>query len=211
MKDDIVGKLKRHLSDPITTECAAIYLLVQVRKILEKSQPTPPPFVLWMYCHWAVHVDLTRDKMMRCFLEKIDRYVLNNVSGFQEDEEYSFKDEHELFRELLSFNAFRKELCEFLNVYSLPTSLCDDDASWFGFLSAYAGVIEDGTLSAQGPHTLKAIEQVVFAKGGLGSFENDQAFSVHWAVKLTNGQTLKFEDELIPARNMSYGSIQLCD
>ena len=82
MKDDIIGKLKRHLSDPITTECAAIYLLVQVRKILEKSQPTPPPFVLWMYCHWAVHVDLTRDKMMRCFLEKIDRYVLNNVSGF---------------------------------------------------------------------------------------------------------------------------------
>ena len=211
MKDDIVGKLQKHLSDPITTECAAVYLLVEVRKILQESQPTPPLCVLWMYCHWAVHVDLTRDKTMRRFLEKIDRYVLNNVSGFQEDGGYSIKDEHELFGDLLSFHAFRRELCEFLNAYSLPTSLCDDDASWFGFLSAYAGVIEDGTLSARRSRTLKGIVQVVFAKGRLGSFENDQTFGVHWAVKLTNGQTLKFEDEIIPARKMSHRSIQLCD
>ena len=70
MKHDIVRKLQKHLSDPMTTECVAVYLLVEVRKILEESKLTPPLYVLWMYCQWAVHVDPTRDSMMRRFLKR---------------------------------------------------------------------------------------------------------------------------------------------
>ena len=189
MKDDIVAKLKTHLSVPVDTECAVVYLLVEVRKLLGMNQPNRNLSTLSMYCHWAVHVDLTHAKTTGEFLEKIDCFVRNKVHGFEADGKCSFNDEQDLFRDFSSLDTFRGELSCFLNSYDLPTSLCDDTRSWHRFISAYASVIEAGTLSAGKVQETKAIKEVTFTK--LPSSENDALFGIQWDVKLTNGKTLR--------------------
>jgi len=109
-------------------------------------------------------VDLSRENTTLHFLERIDSFVFNRVSGFPGDGNCSFLDEHHLLREFLYLDTFRDQLRAFLHSYDLPTPLCDDDKAWFSFVSAYAGVIEDGALSSGKADNLKAIEEVTFMK-----------------------------------------------
>ena len=78
MISDIVSKLNKHLSQSVETECSVVYLLAEVRKILEKDTQDPETFALRMYCHWALHVDLTYRNTTKHLLEKVDIFVLNN-------------------------------------------------------------------------------------------------------------------------------------
>lgn len=195
MRDHIVEKLRNHLSASVDTECAVVYLMAEVRKILEKTDSQPEPFALRMYCHWALHVDLDRWQTTRRFLLAVDSYVRNNVEGFEPDECFHFKNENDLLREFLYLDTFRKQLGNFLRSCDLPTRLCDEDASWFTFLAAYAGVIEDGTLSAKANDSLVAVERVVFYKGAARSFGNHVPFVVAWDIKLKDGRTLTVETE----------------
>ena len=135
MKPDIVAKLEEHLSVPVDTESAAVYLLVEVRKLLVIDRPDPTPFALLMYCHWAVHVDLNYSNTILHFLEKVDSFVRNQVSGFESEDNRRYEDEQDVFLEFSSLDTFRRELRQFLESHKLPTSLCDEDASWHRFIS----------------------------------------------------------------------------
>ena len=79
MTRDIIGKLRDHLAEPVETECAVVYLLAEVRKILEREKPDPKPFALWMHCHWALHVNLTRTPTTIAFLHRVDDFVTATV------------------------------------------------------------------------------------------------------------------------------------
>ena len=193
MNVDIVAKLEKHLSIPVDTECAAVYLLVEVRKLLDSDKIDPKPFALWMYCHWAVHVDLHHRNTTIHFLEKIDSFVRNQVSGFESEDDRQYEDEQDVFLEFSSLDTFRRQLRQFLESHKLPTSLCDEDASWHRFISVYAGVIEGGTLSTgklreTELQKLKAIQEVTFTK--LPSSENNVFFVIQWDVRLKDGKTL---------------------
>jgi hypothetical protein len=59
VKDQIVEKLRAVLSDEIDSECKVVYILCETRKLLDKYPTQPVPVTLKMYCHWALHIDLT--------------------------------------------------------------------------------------------------------------------------------------------------------
>lgn len=189
VNSDIISKLRVHLSNPVNTECAVVYLLAEIRKLLEKNGPHPELFALRMYCHWALHVDLTRWSTTKALLQSVDSYVRNNVVGFQDDESFAYNDENALFQEFVGLDTFRQELRTFLRACGLPSTLCDDDDSWRHFINQYAGVIEDGALSAEGSSDLKAVQRVVF-KGRFQAHENDAWFVNHWKIELKDGRTL---------------------
>jgi hypothetical protein len=152
---DIVSKLRDHLSNPVDSECTVVYLLSAVRKLLERDDPGHKHFALWMYCHWALHVDLGSPTTTLHFLEQVDDFVTSNVAGLTPNRPYGLLDSHRLFREFVYWDAFRNQLTSVLKSYSLPTDLCDNDNTWFSFLCAYAGVIEDGTLSAESKRKIR--------------------------------------------------------
>src|SRR5207253_9831572 len=60
MTNEIIKKLRKHLVGGVRTECRVGYLLAKIRKILEDEKPNPRPLALWMFCHWALHVNLSR-------------------------------------------------------------------------------------------------------------------------------------------------------
>src|SRR5580704_16073208 len=137
------------------------------------DKPNPQPFALWMYCHWALHVDLTHSKTTISFLNRVDAFVTRNVSNFTGKGPWSSVDDELLLKEFIYMESFREQLGAFLKSYDLPTALCDNDEQWFAFLLVRS-VIEDGTLSLEKPTTnatkanktpgLVAVEKVIFSK-----------------------------------------------
>src|SRR2546426_10116453 len=77
MIKDITEKLRKHLAGGVRTECRVVYLLAEIRKILEEEKPDPRPMALWMFCHWALHVNLSRSGTTAHFLEQIDAFTIS--------------------------------------------------------------------------------------------------------------------------------------
>lgn len=200
MQSKTIAKLRNHLGGGVRTECRVVYLLAEIRKILEYEKPDPRPMALWMFCHWALHVNLTRSGTTSHFLEQIEAYTISqNIYGLPApDGKFSFVDQHNLSKDLLYLSNFRDQLRAFLRSKKLSTRLCDRDKSWFAFLTAYAGVIEDGTLSIQGSNNLRVVDKVTFTKGRALSGDNLVPFAIQWDVHLKDGRIARMELKTVP-------------
>lgn len=192
MKDDIVEKLHAHLSDDIDTECKVVYLLCEVRKLMEKHGPTP--LGLRFYCHWALHVDLTHPSTTRPFLTQADAFagrILNGAIDLGED--------RRMFAEFL-MDTFQTELRNFLRHYALPTDLCDDETRWQQFLGQYSGVIQDGGLTCHAKsNSLQYVRDVVFSsKKRRCLAEEGLPFYPSWRINLLDGRALTVDVKVGP-------------
>jgi hypothetical protein len=179
LRDAIVEKLKRELDGQIDTEPKVVYLLCEVRKLLEKDGFDRAPRNLKMFCHRALHVDLSAPGTTKHFLQRIDEVLTNLVENPTTGETIGL--ENALFRELAYFDALRSELGATLKQYGLSTDLCDDNVKWANFLLAYTRVIEDGTLAAD----LRWVESVQFTiEEGVGFKDPHLPFEMTWVVAL---------------------------
>jgi hypothetical protein len=196
---DIVGKLAIFLSEPVDSECKVVYLLAEVRKLLERDDRERKMASLWMYCHWALHVDLESPKTTEGFLERVDRWVTNTVAYLTPIGPWTFGEEYNLFEDFVYLKTFRRQLRVFLAGYELPTTLCRDNALWNRFIREYGGVIEDGSLAAVGKKsTLAAVEKVTFEKGVELTTDHHVPFVIKWTIQLKDGRTLKTSVETVP-------------
>ena len=76
MDEAIVGKLRTLLHNGITTEAELVYLLVEVRKLYERrsAKMEACPY-LELFCDWAVHAKLDRQKWGDMAKELKDRLI----------------------------------------------------------------------------------------------------------------------------------------
>jgi hypothetical protein len=145
MRKDITEKIRLHLAEPVTREADVVYLLVEIRKLLEPDKKVRPRRYpsLWMHCDWAVHTELDRGQASALVAE-IDEYVdklgLGSGGGLPDAQARKFSD-------VLNLRRFRDELRQFLRSRSLPSGVCDNDDSWASFLRGYVGVIADCPLT----------------------------------------------------------------
>lgn len=132
MANDIVGKIKLFLREPIDSECKVVYLLAQVRKLLERDDPDHKMADLWMLCHWAIHMDLERPGTTRVFLDRVDRWVMEKIPYLTPrgpaapEEDFDLRKEFDLYKDFLDLRTFKDQLRKFLEARELPTTLCDD-------------------------------------------------------------------------------------
>jgi len=190
-QNSIVAKLRDALSGAVDSECKVVYVLAESRKLLETYPPDPAPFALKLYCHWALHVDLENRGTTLPFLEKVETYAASILAGSTD-----IIAEHRVLREFVFLNTFRQQFRQFLNVYNVPTELCEEDARWHEFLTHYAGVIEDGSLSCTAKGTsLKLVREVVFTKGKPTKEweESTLPFNLSWTIVLLDGRNLTVE------------------
>lgn len=194
----IVMKLNALLADPIDSECKVVYLLCEIRKLLHPIPTHARPFALNMYCHWALHVDLHGKDTLNPFLQQLDVFV----NGFLVGPEH-FAESYRMVRELILLETFRAQLREFLHNSGIRHELTDDDERWAEFVTHYAGVIEDGSLSIRDPnHGLKHVRQVTFLKGRdpVGEF-SELPFAMVWRVSLHDGRTFDIDVSARPPRD----------
>jgi hypothetical protein len=164
MRDSIVGKLRTILSGPVTDEVKVLYILAESRKVLEKYPVDPVPFALKLYCHWALHIDLSFAVTTRPFLERVDNYVESIFAGSRD-----ILEEHKMLREFVLFDTFRKQFAEFLTAYDLPREICEQEPCWNEFVKSYVGIIEDGSLSCRAENDFKFIRGVVLRGARVGT------------------------------------------
>lgn len=194
----IVMKLNALLGDPIDTECKAVYLLCEVRKLLEHIPAPQRPFGLNMYCHWALHVDLHGKDTILPFLKQVDDYVHGKLVGPED-----FGADHRMIQDFLMLDTLRRQFGDFCLASGIRTELTDSDDRWIQFVKHYAGVIEDGSLAIRAQHpSLRHIKQVTFTKGGNATGEFDQIpFDMVWHVDLLDGRSLDIDVNARPARD----------
>ncbi len=157
MKNDIKDKLREQLSPPmapIASEQQVVYILVEIRKLLElaerqrKKEGKPKDHtysVLAFYCDWAVHPVMDWENG-RQVVRLFDKYqgLLEAIraapTGTQLPEgSMDFLTE---FNERVKLSAFRQQLASFLQSETIDSPITED-AHWTTFLSHYSRVIED--------------------------------------------------------------------
>jgi hypothetical protein len=180
VQSSIEGKLTALLADPVDTEAKAVYLLCQVRKLQDYDKAGPNR--LRMFCNWAVHVELDARSTVEPFLQHIDDVVASKLSGAMTPQ--SFAAELALQDDFAAFDTFRKELRDVLAYHNIPTTVCDDDGWWYGFLEHYSGVIEDCTLTLKRP--LQNLTSVKFVKQQSGVNPAALTFAPTWVVNLSS-------------------------
>jgi hypothetical protein len=189
MKDQIVEKLSAAIAEDINSECQVVYILAESRKLMEKYPPDPVPFALKMYCHWALHIDLTKPGTTEAFLQRVDRFVENFLAGCPE-----IVEQHRMFRDFAFWDTFRHQLRTFLGAYGMSTVLTDEDDRWHTFLRYYARVIEDGSLCCQSKSPrLKYVKEVVIKRGQPRPVDQFAPFDLNWYVALLDGRALTVE------------------
>ena len=179
-KNAIIDKLRAKLIGPVNSEAEVVYFLCETRKLLDYRDPSHSPSPLRMFCHWALHVDLAGRGTTKPFVQQIDEVVSNLFGGISNAD--TLAAENALFKEFASFRTFRSDLRAFLVDHALPVDLCDNDEWWFGFLEAYAAVIEDGSLFCQ----LNTVERVTFTKERSTLRGSKLPFATKWVVTLKN-------------------------
>lgn len=205
MTKDIVSKLTVLLDEGIDSECKVLYLLAQIRKLLERDDPTHELQSLWMYCHWALHVDLDSPKTTGDFLERVNRWITNRVAYLNPVGSWTIVDEGNLFRDFIFLETFRNQLSKFLAEKKLSTTLCSDEAKWNRFVQEYSGVIEDGSLTFGEKSTSKAVHKVTFKKGPDLTLEHHVPFTITWIIKLKDAREIKTSMQTLPgAAGMVY-------
>ncbi len=60
MQSAILTKIKRELALPVSTERQVVYILVEMRKLLELTRSKVKYDALWFHASWAVHPKMSR-------------------------------------------------------------------------------------------------------------------------------------------------------
>jgi hypothetical protein len=185
-RSSILNKLEKALSKELTGEDQVVYILVEVRKLIDMEPDQSRFMSLKLYCDWAVHTELTYPSRTRPILTLVDQDIFN---CFHPDGHGTSPEDNEKLQRLLYWDGFRSDLLDFLRASGLPASIAEDDKKWFNFLAQYAHVIEDCSLVYKSDD-LRMVTEMTFRKEG----ESGGAlpFNVVWDLKLKDGRTLSW-------------------
>jgi hypothetical protein len=184
MEKDIVTKLSRELHIGISTEAQTVYLLVEIRKLMEHN--TTKRFdTLKMFCDWGLHIELSRNRQIQKFLDEFDAAVGRTDSGYgPKDIGY------------LSLGKFKEALREFVKDFGLPQNILED-AQWSKFVRLYSEVVSDCPVT-QKDHSFKFIREIKINVGypdstSAGYKKYREGFYLEWLVTRKDGKKIHWE------------------
>jgi hypothetical protein len=167
----IIDKLDRELQEPIASERQVVYILVEIRKLMERNNDTDKYFALNFYCDWAMHTKLDRLGAGR-IVERFNKYQeLIELTQCTPDGTVPQADLQFLaqLEDTLRLRKFRQQFGEYLKGNDLPDDIARDDGAWTNFLSYYFHVIEDCPLVCNAPldHVREVSISVIETKSGV--------------------------------------------
>ena len=136
MPEEIIKKLTAQLKKGITTEVQVVYLLVGIRKLLERDGQKSEYSTLNFYCDWVVHSKLDRSGAEN-ILRDFDKAHPLRKDGMDLPPEL-----HNKIRDIYGMRSFEKELQSFLKSYDLPP-IAEDGDGRSRFFYLYGQVIHD--------------------------------------------------------------------
>ncbi|MCZ6752665.1 MAG: hypothetical protein O7E51_12670 [Acidobacteria bacterium] len=204
MENDIINKIRYELDRPIQSERQVVYLLAEVRKLLDHLCATSQYRSLRLYCNWAVHIKLERSFALS-IVEKVDQLYSKLMKGPRLS-----KEEHDELFGIFAPDNFRQDFKSFLREQSLPISICQNDKRWAMFLSYYLRVIQDCPLVCESKKkNPKVLNKIVLTKHPDGQEAAKGIFPlISWAFYLNDQDKGSFRLNRIP-RAVQAGSRKL--
>src|SRR2546422_11205054 len=81
MEIALLRKIREQLERGISTECQVVYLLVEIRKLLDRERTSGAQYgSLRLYCNWAVHVELSKAQAQE-IVKKADQLYFKLIKG----------------------------------------------------------------------------------------------------------------------------------
>jgi hypothetical protein len=182
----IIAKLDVLLAKGITNEAEALYLIVEVRKLLEQQQAKRQFEYLTFHCDWAVHATLKGTTAQR-ILKLFDEANLHLKSGIKlENLPSQLREEVEGISMMQYFEA---ELNGFLAANGLSLIKSRSEA-WTHFLHLYARIVEDCPLVMTANNGSAGITAVTLKMVLANAPTQDHMFfKVSWIIQDKNGMT----------------------
>jgi hypothetical protein len=131
-QDELVEKIQRLLERPLTKEMQVVYLLVELRKLMERAAYDDP--VLKMFCNWVVHTNLGNKAPGATLLLK------------DFDDHFTQLFEHERLLPNaghISGRAFREALGQCLRRFNIAANFLHDLKKLKTFFSLYASIVSE--------------------------------------------------------------------
>ena len=186
MRPDIIAKIAKLLEMlPIDDEPRTVYLLAEVRKVLEREPPRAEELpTLKFYCDWALHSKLDGRAAQRFLAGVRPALTLQETNGH----------EYQNLEQLLTLRKFREELSAFLRMNGIDPSLCEDDGNWEMLLRSYSHVVQDsdlvvaGNLPASGPNNL-SVRSVTIRSAGDHALSPRYPFPMEWYIRYADGRS----------------------
>jgi hypothetical protein len=140
MRPDIVHKLAKELDEQISSERQVVYILVELRKLLEKEGTLRDARyrTLRFCCDWIVHPKLDRD-LAQAIIELFDQY---EAKYRQEPVGVSQAGIPELV-EFCEHTRFRAQFVAACVSLGIPTASPNNDDWWKPFLEHFSEVVRD--------------------------------------------------------------------
>lgn len=154
MQSAIIAKLKQEFAEPISTERQVVYILVELRKLLELTGSQAKYDALWFHASWAVHPRMHKGVAAKLLEHFDEAYPL-----LKDKELYELpSDLQRAITDAIALRHFQRQLKDFLVQNDLSTSIAG--RQWTAFLRLYASVIKDCPLVVSAGK-LKNISHVV--------------------------------------------------
>ena len=152
MTPEIIIKLNKFLNthDKFKEECEAVYLMVELRKLLDREHERDQFPIIRFYCDWTVHISKDRNQADIEDIMKSFNDGINNPEGV-----ISF----------FSLSELRKEMSDLFRTYGLKAELCQDDNNWKHFVDVFIQVLADQPIM----NPINSISSIAFIPGDKGT------------------------------------------
>jgi hypothetical protein len=179
-QNQIEDKIKTLLTKGVESEAEVVYLLVEVRKLMDRVSYSDPD--LRMFCNWAVHPDLShRQDGSTNILKEFDDALIREID----------QGAGPLSIEHCSFKVFRERLDKFIKTFQFLEQMMSD-AIWPYIATEYCNVVNESPITFNASKAdLKYLSsaqierQINFAV----RINGIEVPSINWRLKLKDGTT----------------------
>ncbi len=157
MTPEIIRKLNEFLDThvPFKEECEAVYLMVELRKLLDREHGRDDFAKIRFYCDWTVHTSKDGNLgAVRDIMEKLEKSV-SNGSPHPTQDAFNF----------FSLPELRDELSDLFSRHGLRANLYQDDKHWTHFVNVFIQALADQPIN----NPIKSISSVSFVPGNIGA------------------------------------------
>lgn len=201
MKDQILRKIEAELLQPIQSERQVVYILVEIRKLLDGENAKANCPHLRMLCDWAVHIELDRNIVEEHLL------LLESVADHLRVNQMT-KEDLERTSKVFDLVGARLEFLNFLRRTGLSRSLPDVFGAlwWATFLRHYVRIVVDcplvlkvermkGSKQNTRPETKAkkikgtAIKSYQIIEPGPDEQHLEMSLHLHWEIEFSDGFT----------------------
>jgi hypothetical protein len=179
----IEKKLNRECREPITTERQVVYILAEIRKLLELENAKDRYPALNFYCDWALHSRISKSAEARRIVEIFDRAErfftqMDNTPAGQQMVNPNWDWTNQL-SPVVELQNLKFEFGQFCELHSITGNLVNDEEEWLRFMDQYAGVIEDVPLISS-DSSLQYVKKVTTRRipipAGMNAAEADKKY-----------------------------------